>query len=236
MKAMSVLGLLISLFGYHLSVHVKTYHDYKVIKAFPKTKQHREFLQEMETRSQFDFWTRVTENDPVDIMVSPQHITRLKSQLEKKGIAFKVSKHDVQSMIENERVATDNVSRALLSTEHRMDWTEYHSLEDMYTYLDYLEKKYDFVSTEIIGKSYEGRIMRVAKVCRGTCGSKKAVWLDGCIHAREWIACATVTWMLMELVEHDSDHPELTQNLDWYDLNFVIKTNINSNYSQEPSF
>ena len=66
-----------------------------------------------------------------------------------------------------------------------MTWTEYHSLEDMcveeydnqvalpiylhsdrYTYLDYIEAEFDFVTTEEIGQSGEGRPMRVAKICR----------------------------------------------------------------------
>ena len=46
-----------------------------------------------------------------------------------------------------------------------MTWTEYHPVDDMHAYLDYLEATYsDLVSTEIIGKSGEGRDMRIAKV------------------------------------------------------------------------
>ena len=37
---------------------------------------------------------------------------------------------------------------------------------------------------EVVGQSYEGRDIRVAKVCKGGCGNKKAVWIDGGIHAR----------------------------------------------------
>ena len=44
------------------------------------------------------------------------------------------------------------------------------------------------------------------------------MWIDGGIHAREWIGPAVVTWMLKELVENDNAHPELTENLDWYIL------------------
>merc|ERR1711872_1121717 len=60
--------------------------------------------------------------------------------------------------------------------------------------------------------------MRVVKVCKGGCGSKKAVWIDGGIHAREWVSPATVTWMLEELVQNNDAHPELTEDLDWYIL------------------
>lgn len=68
--------------------------------------------------------------------------------------------------------------------EHSMTWYQYHSLEDMYEFFDYLERTYNFVSIESIGKSYEGRDMKVVKVCKEGCGRKKAVWIDGGIHAR----------------------------------------------------
>jgi carboxypeptidase A4 len=47
------------------------------------------------------------------------------------------------------------------------------------------------------------------------------MWIDGGIHAREWISPATVTWMMKELIENDADHPELTNGLDWYMLAIV---------------
>ena len=57
--------------------------------------------------------------------------------------------------------------------------------------------------------------MILAKVCKGECGSKPAMWIDGGIHAREWISPAAVTWVLKELVENDAAHPDLLENMDW---------------------
>ena len=47
---------------------------------------------------------------------------------------------------------------------HSMTWTKYHEQDDIESYLDYLANTYDFVEVEEIGKSYEGRPMRVLKV------------------------------------------------------------------------
>ena len=44
------------------------------------------------------------------------------------------------------------------------------------------------------------------------------MWIDGGIHAREWVSPATATWMPNELVENNNTHPELTGKLDWYFL------------------
>ena len=58
-----------------------------------------------------------------------------------------------------------NNNSYLIGKEHPMTWDTYHSKEDMEEYLDYLVNKYpDRISIETIGYSYEGRIMRVAKV------------------------------------------------------------------------
>ena len=55
-------------------------------------------------------------------------------------------------------------------------------------------------------------------MCKGGCGNKPAIWIDSGIHAREWISPAVGTWMLNELVENNTAHPELTERLDWYFL------------------
>jgi hypothetical protein len=50
-------------------------------------------------------------------------------------------------------------------------------------------------------------------------GSKPAMWIDGGIHAREWISPATVTFMIRQLVEvKDPEEADLLDNLDWYIL------------------
>merc|ERR1712002_423674 len=123
---------------------------------------------------------------------------------------------DVQENINKERASMQRYQEP--NTKHSMTWDEYHSLDDIYSYFDYLEATFDFVSTEVIGQSYEGRDMRVVSVCRGGCGEKKVVWIDGGIHAREWVSPAAVTWMLKELVENDAEHSDLTEGLDWYIL------------------
>ena len=45
-----------------------------------------------------------------------------------------------------------------------MDWTSIHPLEKIYGWFDYLEATYDFCESEIIGQTFEGRIMKVMKV------------------------------------------------------------------------
>lgn len=48
--------------------------------------------------------------------------------------------------------------------DHPLNWTAYHSTDDIYTFLDYMVKKYPHLcSLQIIGNSYENRSLNVLK-------------------------------------------------------------------------
>ena len=111
-------------------------------------------------------------------MAAPGLSLMLETELESKKIKYEVMVEDVQRLGDLEK-AVPAVRAESQNPRHSMSWTEYHTLEDMYSYLDYLEQTFDFVSTEILGQSGEGRDMRVARVCKGGCGGKKAVWIGG---------------------------------------------------------
>jgi len=220
MKLLILLGFLLSLASavQDSALDVDTFHGFRVYRAHPQTAAAVEALQRLRLHHpDYDFWTEVGVARPVDIMAPPHKIARLELDLRLRGVEFELIIPDVQKLIELEKLASHSAPKDV-HPRHSMTWTDYHPLEDMYSYLDYLENEFDFVTTESIGKTTEGRDMRVAKVCRGGCGNKPAVWIDGGIHAREWISPATVTWMLKEVVENDANHADLTESLDWYFL------------------
>jgi len=165
----------------------------------------------------FDFWTQIRIGKHVDIMASPSNLGSLKKWLDLHSLSSTTMIADVAPLMKQE---LENIGNSTIKEKvgHSMDWTSYHPLDEIYGWFDYLESMYDFIETESIGQSYEGQEMIVLKVCRGGCGNKPVMWIDSGIHAREWISPATGTWMLNEVVENDSAHPELTEKLDWYFL------------------
>lgn len=64
---------------------------------------------------------------------------------------------------------------------HKMDWTSYHRLEDIYGYLNYVADQYpDLVQLLSIGSSSEGRHLYVVHISSRSGGSNKpAIWIDG---------------------------------------------------------
>jgi len=191
---------------------------HQVFRAIVDTKEQADTLAAIQ--SNYDFWTEVGVGRTVDIRVSPSQVDKLMEVLNRASIKSSVMIHDVESLLDITKMVPVSEEQKV-KQGHSMDWTSYHPLEDMYSYLNYLRDTYDFVTLETIGQSYAGTDMTIAKVCRGGCGNKPAMWIDGGIHAREWISPATVTFMLRELVENDADHPDLLENLDWYILPVV---------------
>lgn len=97
-----------------------------------------------------------------------------------------------------------------------MTWNAYHRLSDIYGYLDYLSTTYPSLCTvKTIGRTVQGRELKVLKISNGNPGNK-GVWVDGGIHAREWISPASVTYMIHNIVENYETESEDVKNMDLY--------------------
>ncbi|KZS15410.1 Carboxypeptidase B [Daphnia magna] len=98
-----------------------------------------------------------------------------------------------------------------------MDWSSFHRLIDIYDYLTYLENTYPQIVKLIkIGWSYEGRPLYVVRISSASSpDTNPAIWIDGEIHAREWISSALATYIIHQLVEVDGN-AGLWSNVDWY--------------------
>ena len=72
------------------------------------------------------------------------------------------------------------------------------------------------MSVEVIGHTYEGREHRVVKICRDGCGAKNVMYVQGGIHAREWMSPAVVTYMINELTVNAANNTDMLDDLDWF--------------------
>ncbi|GLG98820.1 Zinc carboxypeptidase A 1 [Gryllus bimaculatus] len=94
-------------------------------------------------------------------------------------------------------------------------WNAYYRLGDIYNWMDSLEEKYPEVKVIVGGTSYENREIKGVKVTYGE--KNKDIFIESGIHAREWIAPATVTYILNEiLTRSDPTFRALVESFNWY--------------------
>ncbi|CAL4085605.1 unnamed protein product [Meganyctiphanes norvegica] len=193
----------------------------QVLRVVPQTDAQLHYLQGLLSLDLYDFWTepKMTGRS-VDIMVSAWSVPVLKKTLNDIGMGFitmirDLAQHSAQAKASNKAARAKFFATKDANVKHDMDWTSYHTLDEINGYLDYLATTYpDLCSIENIGTSYEGRTMNMLKISTGGSG-KPGLFIDGGIHAREWIAPATVTYAINQLVESGS-YQDILDAVDFY--------------------
>jgi murein tripeptide amidase MpaA len=95
-----------------------------------------------------------------------------------------------------------------------MTWTEYHNLEAIYLWMDSLANRTE-VEVLSVGTTIYERDIKGVKISFGP--GKRGVFFESGIHAREWIAPATATYLINELL--NSQNPRfrrIAESFDWH--------------------
>ena len=90
-----------------------------------------------------------------------------------------------------------------------MNWDDYQDHDTLNAWLEEKAAANDFASVINIGKSYEGRDMKVLAITKAGPG-KPNIWLEAGIHAREWIAPAVATYIVNQLVSLSRFYPGMS--------------------------
>ncbi|CAG9865250.1 unnamed protein product [Phyllotreta striolata] len=150
----------------------------------------------------------------LDVIVKPEAIQKVQEAFKNEDIKFEIVIRNLQEAIdaENPPVADDNEDRS----GFRLNWVAYHRTTVIWDFLEYFAKVYPSLCTVYnIGQSYEGRPIKVLKISNGN-PTNKPVWIDGGIHAREWISPAAVTYIINHLVAKFEEESDYIQNTDFY--------------------
>ncbi|XP_045030537.1 carboxypeptidase B-like [Daphnia magna] len=197
---------------------VVSYSGFQLWSITPHNKEARDWLWKIRCDYELDVWKESRSgNSTMDLLIPPDFQTELKLRLTDAKIPYVVTISDVQTVINNANsnvTISDEISKA---QGHKMDWSSFHRLIDIYDYLTYLENTYPQIVKLIkIGWSYEGRPLYVVRISSASSpDTNPAIWIDGEIHAREWISSALATYIIHQLVEVDGN-AGLWSNVDWY--------------------
>ncbi|CAG0881815.1 unnamed protein product [Darwinula stevensoni] len=172
-------------------------------------------LDDLDLISPVDVWRWRRES--VDFMIAPAALHHLIAQLHDSHISYEILIPNVQRLLDSEKAAPKG---------SKMDWISYHRLADasphpsIHEYMDTLAADYShMVEVFSIGTSTMGHDLMVMKVSTGN--ATRSFWIDGGIHAREWISPATSTYIMREFVENYDVHKDVVDLYDWYFLPVV---------------
>ena len=168
--------LILPLFAFFAAASRVSYEGYKVLRTQPLNKVHAEILRDLRNEDVFDFWQDPNVGRSADVLASPELLPMLEQFLRENNIQFSV-------MIDNlEQLRRTNVNETLLRTRNKMkrryDWNDYYRHEDINNFIDELAStNSDFINTVSIGKTVEGRDMRVIQITKAGSGAPN-VWVD----------------------------------------------------------
>ncbi|CRK92462.1 CLUMA_CG006024, isoform A [Clunio marinus] len=186
--------------------------NYRVYSIEVQSNIQLKILNELsETSDSYNFWevpTKVGVN--ADLVVPPHQFAHFGEIVDKYNLTTNLIISNLQEFIENESPKRQR------KEEGDMNWDDYQSLETIYEWLGFLQRDFpQFISVEDIGLSYEGRPIKVVKLSKKQ--NARAIFIEAQIHAREWIAGATVTYILNQLLySTNPDVQEMALNIDWY--------------------
>ncbi|XP_047027562.1 carboxypeptidase B-like [Helicoverpa zea] len=153
------------------------------------------------------------------LLVKPEHQAGFILEAETEGIALKVHSEDVKSQLDydDQVIELQRISSMMRNAGRQLPYDNYQQIEAIDDYLDYIGATYPDVATVVTAaNSFEGRPIKYVKISTTNFEdhSKPVIFIDGGIHAREWISPPTVTWAIHKLVE-DVTERDLLDNFDW---------------------
>lgn len=154
-------------------------------------------------------------NSAVDILVRPDSISSVRSALQQGKINYDVAIDDLQKAIDDENPPMDEIMFENRNG-HPLTWQAYHRYNDINGFMEFLASAYpDIASIHTIGSSVNGRSIKVLKISDKNPGNK-AIWVDGGMHAREWITPAVVTYIMNQFTQDWDELPKHIRTIDWY--------------------
>ncbi|XP_050664329.1 carboxypeptidase A2-like isoform X2 [Leptidea sinapis] len=203
----------------------KNYNGYQLLRAFPDQQWKIRSMLDLQEESEGSgvmWWTLPSLNGSTDLLVPPDLLIDVKDHLKSSNIDFDVIIWDLQKAIsyENPKLSKKQKLELVQLRGHPMTWRRYHRYSDIIRYLEYLQHSYpDILELMSLGRSSEGLPLVAVKISvpsnetrKGVNKGRKkkyklrtfmkpAVWIEGGVHGREWIAPAVASWMIHNLVE-----------------------------------
>ena len=160
----------------------------QLLLIFPRNNEQVAGLKSLGEKLALDFWSPVAVDRPLEVRLTPRQAPAVEELMRRLDINSTVLAADLELLMADQRMVKDGDSDDLVKEKLQlsegedlrvggggiMTWNDYHALEDIDSYMEYLTKAFPgWVSTEVIGNSFECRSMRVLKVCGEAAGASR---------------------------------------------------------------
>ncbi|XP_065087332.1 zinc carboxypeptidase A 1-like [Ochlerotatus camptorhynchus] len=199
-------------FGATYASEVARYDNYKLYEVIPTSENQLKLLNELKQSSDSLIFLESGSHAGAkfNIVVAPHKLADFTEALLNEGINARIVDKNMQRSIDQERNRMKS-----RRTKGVFDFQDYHELDDIHAWLDKLATEYEQVEVVEGGHSFENRSIKGVKVSYKS--GNPGVFIEGGIHAREWISPATVAYILNELLtSQDLKVREIAEKYDWY--------------------
>jgi murein tripeptide amidase MpaA len=175
-----------------------------------------------------DFWKAGAAGKLSRVVIPPHLQNSFENFMIVNEIDYKVHIEDVgevEKEFEADRVRRLKMKKLKSSVDPAAgpDFDVYWTTDEMDIFCRRLAINYpQFVTREVITRSFEGRDVYALKISSGGFGRKPIIFMDGGMHAREWVSQATVMYLLHRMIEDPASRTELLAGVDW-----IIVPNLN---------
>jgi len=180
---------------------VKTFNNHQVLRLTVTEKDDIDWLADQyQNNPELDFWIEPNTIEFVDIRVTPEYKPTFTAVLQERGITYDIMISNVQELID-QQLYRDNTT-----VPDAFSLTQYNTLEDIQQYLtDFSNKHPSFCQVVKVGASYQNRDILAVRITDGNSRKTRSIWIQGGIHAREWISPATLLYIMTQSLEQNVD-------------------------------
>ncbi|CAB3381382.1 Hypothetical predicted protein [Cloeon dipterum] len=198
--------------AFETTVSAGRYKDFKVIKTKILGVHESSVLSQLAFKSGLDFWSLPRNGKNAILLCEPQQAEEIFKELTRLELRPEILTEDVSREIAEERFKIDQINSAKLKVAN---WENFMTLDEINQYMDEVVANYSNIVSELeIGTTTEGRATRVLHISTGP--GKPAIFINGAIHAREWIGPPVAMYAINQLTEFYDQNSAILNSVDFY--------------------
>jgi len=190
------------------SHNYKSYDGYKILRVSVKSSIDYGTITDLESEDSLEVISE-SRSKTLEVLISPKKLARCQRVFKSQDLSVEVINDNVGADVSKERDALFSAAPVAMGD---ISYDTYHRLDVLYDRLDALAALHnDKAETfDLPGTTYESRRIQVIRITSNVTSpsskQRSVIWIDGGIHAREWVSPATVMYIIDSLLGEQELH------------------------------